>query len=82
MREERQLDNNRYEESTKQGQEDKNEMSSLSLSSFHPEEEEEEEEKSNSLDQLLSKAIRDKNGQQEISGIFYSIMTAFLSYII
>ena len=80
MREERQLDNNRYEESTKQGQEDKNEMSSLSLSSFHPEEE--EEEKSNSLDQLLSKAIRDKNGQQEISGIFYSIMTAFLSYVI
>ena len=80
MREERQLDNSRYEESTKQ-KEGKNEMSSLSLSSFHPEEEE-EEEKSNSLDQLLSKAIRDKNGQQEISGIFYSIMTAFLSYII
>jgi hypothetical protein len=76
MREERQLENRQYEQTSNHKEvqlmeKDDREMSSL-LS---------ETENGSSLDKLLSKAIRDKNGQPDLTGNMLSLTEINLTKI-
>jgi hypothetical protein len=61
MREERQLENQQYEDTSSHQRRGKDDSE---ISSLHS-----EKENGSSLDQLLSKAIRDKNGQPDSPGM-------------